>query len=162
MAVNKKAIKKKAVKKQVVPKRKKAKDGTDRGNNKAVLNKKMLGIIADAATIGCTYKEMALAVGLDADTLRRIRKEQKGVQEMIDTAKSLGCRKAKNKVYQLGVNTPLARYKEVHFKALQYFLNNNTEYSSQLEVHEGTAIPKDVDVSDEEAVTTYLEMIKKP
>ena len=157
----KKAVVRTRVNKKKAPKKRKAKDGTDRGRVKQVLSKKQLEELESAAAIGCTYHEMAQHIGIDRDTLRRIRDEQSGVQELIDAAKARGCVKAKNRLFQVAT-VPTSQFKPVNMTALTYYLNNNTEFSTQLDIGDGTQLPKDVDVTDDEAVATYLEMIKKP
>ena len=188
--VKKKAVKKKAVKKKTVkaprikkngdkakannpvgkkrgtykataPKKKKDKRGGNRGNAKLVLSDEQIEVLGKAAGIGCNYHEMAQSVGINQDTLRRCREEQSGVQEAITLGKAKGCIKAKNNLFSIATVAP-SKAKQVNLNALVYFMNNNTEFSTQLEVNEGTNIPKDVDVTDDEAVKTYLEMIKKP
>jgi len=150
------------VNKKVTPKKKATKKGDNRGNNKLVLSGDQIKQLEAAAAAGCTYNEMAAHISVTQDTLRRIREEQSGVQEAINTGKAKGAVKAKNRLFEVGVNTAPSKFKQVHLNALMYYLNNNTEFSTQLELNEGTAIPKDVDVNDDEAVATYLKMIKKP
>ena len=157
----KKAVVRTRVNKKVVPRKKKDKNGGNRGNKKTVISRAMMKELESAAAIGCTYKEMAHAIGIGSDTLRRAREEQSGVQELIDAAKARGCVKAKNRLYQVAT-VPVGQFKPVNMTALTYYLNNNTEFSTQLELNDGTQLPKDVDVSDDEAVAAYLDMIKKP
>ncbi len=150
------------VNKKAAPKKKATKKNDGRGNKKTVITDDQKKQLMIAAASGCTYNEMALWIGISQDTLRRAREEQSGVQNVIDGGKAKGAVKAKNRLFDIGVNTPPSKFKQVHLNALTYFLNNNTEFSTQLELNEGTAIPKDVDINDEEAVSTYLAMIKKP
>ena len=189
--VKKKVVKKKAVKKKVVkkspaikkngvphkphnkagekrgtyksatPKRRKDKNGGNKGNKVIVLTKAQIEELTKVAAIGCTYQEMANHIGIDRDTLRARREDQSGVQEAINKGKSLGTTKGKNTLYTVATQSP-SKFKQVNLNALIYFLNNCSEFSTQLEVNEGLAIPKDVDVDDDEAVANYLAMIKKP
>jgi len=145
------------VNKKVAPKKK----GDGRGNNKLVVSEDQLNQLEAAAAAGCTYHEMAAHIGVNQDTLRRMREEQSGVQECIDKGKAKGAVKAKNRLFEVATIS-LSKFKQVNLNALTYYLNNNTEFTTQLELNEGTAIPKDVDVNDDEAVATYLKMIKKP
>lgn len=147
--------------KSAAPKRKRDKNGGNKGNKVIVLTESQIGELTKTAAVGCTYQEMANHIGIDRDTLRARREDQSGVQEAINKGKALGTAKAKNTLYSVAMASP-SKFKQVNLNALIYFLNNNSEFSSQLEVSEGTAIPKDVDIDDDEAVKSYLEMIKKP
>lgn len=157
----KKAVVRTRVNKKVAPRKRKAKDGTDRGRTKQVISIAMMKELESAAAIGCTYHEMAMSIGISRDVLRRCREEQSGIQDLIDSAKARGCVKAKNRLYQVAT-VSASQFKPVNMTALTYYLNNNTEFSTQLELGDGTQLPKDVDVTDDEAVASYLDMIKKP
>jgi len=157
----KKAVVRTRVNKKKLPLKKKDKNGSDRGAKKKILSKPMLKQLEATAAFGGTYHEMAMSIGVCRDTLTRCRAEQSGVQELIDSAKARGCVVLKNRAYQVAT-VPVGKFKAVNWSALQYMLNNNTEFSTQLELSEGQGIPNDVDINDEEAVATYLNMIKKP
>ncbi len=157
----KKAVVRTRINKKVAPRKSKDKNGGDRGCHKVIISKVMMKELESAAAIGCTYIEMARTIGIDRDTLQRCREEQSGVQELIDAAKSRGNVKAKNRLYQVAT-MPANDFKPVNMDALKYYLNNNTEFATQLEVVDGKKLPDSIDETDEEAVKSYMDMIKKP
>ncbi len=158
----KKAVVRTRINKKVAPRKSKDKNGGDRGCHKVVISKMMMVELESAAAIGCTYIEMARAIGINRDTLQRCREEQSGVQDLIDAAKARGCIKAKNKLYDVAVNIPTQDFKPVNMDALKYYLNNNSEFATQLEVVDGKKLPDSIDETDEEAVKSYMDMIRKP
>jgi len=158
----KKAVVRTRMNKKVAPQKKKDKNGGNRGNKKQIISRVMMTELETAAAIGCTYHEMAMSIGISRDTLRRCREEQSGIQELIDAAKARGCVKAKNKLYDVAVNIPTSDFKPVNMDALKYYLNNNSEFVTQLEVVDGKKLPDSIDETDEEAVKSYMDMIKKP
>ena len=126
----KKAVVRTRVNKKVAPRKAKDKSGGNRGRAKQVLSRMQMVELEDAASIGCTYHEMAQHIGIHRDTLRRAREEQSGVQELIDAAKARGCVKAKNRLYEVAT-VPVGLFKPVNMDALKYYLNNNNLFHKQ-------------------------------
>lgn len=158
----KKVVKKKATKKRVRKKR----DGRlkeARGRKPIKLDAKQLKLLSNAAGSGCTYIEMAVHVGIGKDTLRELRDDAKtGVQKTIDRGKALGVIKAKHKLFKVATTMKAKDFKQVHLNALEYYLNNNSEYTTQLDVGDSQVIPASIDISDDDAVKAYMDTIKKP
>lgn len=158
---SKKGVKRGRYKKRV-PIKAVDKNGGNQGKKKHVLKDEQIKQLRAAAAAGCTYVEMAAHIGVSRETLHKRREDQSGVQSAIDIGKAQGCIKAKNKLFKAWDDVSISNFKQVHLNALLYWLNNNTEFKTQLEVLDGQNVPKDIDINDDDAVAKYLESIKKP